>query len=147
MSGTKCISLPLFEFDVEFDDVLKDYYRGFVSLVVDSNEAVYESWGDRRLRAVNLPMLGVRIGLDEAVIEAFSIDSGFYEAVVSKLPAIDHQALSSKYRTADRSRDEPNQIAVADDRLFYYGPDGVCVWLNEEWDTDQMQKERKSRKR
>lgn len=133
-----------FDVDVSLDDVIRDYYRGFVDWINTAENVVNEVANGRRLRVVDVPLIGIRLGVDDSVVTAFSQTTDLYTSVVQALPAI-AQPLSPKFDDSKQGKkrdvgDDEGERSTPDP-LFFYGPDGIAIWMSKDWEDRMMKRE------
>jgi len=140
-----------FDVDVSLDEVIKDYYQGFVRWVLASPNSDEVASNGRALKVVDVPTIGVRIGLDTAILDAFSRSTQKFGTLLKELPRIE-QPLNLRFTGMNASKAGDGKSVVArskeiGDPSFYYGSDGIGIWMNSDWSESEMKKDPKDRKR
>ncbi|HUY32611.1 MAG TPA: hypothetical protein VMV69_07495 [Pirellulales bacterium] len=134
-----------FSLDIDEDDLLRRYYRPIERVIDGAGPFEPVVWRNRKLRTVQLPALGVRIGLDDAVIASLSAKTKVHATIASLLPPI-AQPLDQNLRDRGQTpfsaeKDEVGRADLDDPERFHFGPDGVAVWLGPEWTGGAMARE------
>lgn len=136
-----------FDLDLNLDDFIRDYYRGFVEMIQNADDSTEMTIAGRTCHVVSLPAVGIRLGLDDLILDRFSDSSDLYRSIVSSLPSVEQPLNANRGDEGGVHDDAATNVLTgpSDDPLAYYGPDGIAVWLPEGWRSHIMKMEPQER--